>query len=421
MNVTRLNAKVAVLEKMPASLLADPVPEAVLRSFARLLQSASESEEMAEDDYLAVAICARRSLSVLRLDTHGDGGLTPVLEELSQSAEAYFRAAKSPEAGQQSALLFGALLSCPDFQDRPRAIAVVNHVVTSGEPRDVAELMQSLGGYQLPLAEESAPHLRDRLVSDEGVYEAVLTDTSDEARPGLLDWLLPLVPERVLSSASTLGLDELEVAKLVRNAFEVTQSKPPAQRSGILSEILRLLPAHMEDLAERQATEVAALLTSPEQPIQQDGLSLMSASKAKLGSTFARTCAREVVSWYVSPALGEKNQPAALAALLQLKEHLTPEERSELLGTLFDRCIRDESRADVVTRAIEAVDDLGATYDERPANFQDIRHKYQHADEAMKKVILDGLSRVRPSDGRRGTKESKEFWKWAQEPDAPSV
>ncbi|HZL04905.1 MAG TPA: hypothetical protein VFE45_05730, partial [Coriobacteriia bacterium] len=130
--------------------------------------------------------------------------------------------------------------------------------------------------------------------------------------------------------------------------------------------------------------------------------------------------ARTTAQWLVGPNLSERFQPAAIDAIVDLREHITPEEANALVGLLFGAGVREERRPAAIENALVVLRRLDVQYRDRSANFEDVRAKYEaESDESVRTALRNGLASLRPPNLRGLTRAAGTFWKWVDELAAP--
>lgn len=411
MDIQRIQAKVQVLGLLPEPILNGTVAEAALRRCMDLLNVSISSNAPSEDDE------RRRILSVVR-DVLRTVPLPPTTEglgdgtanELLQAVQNLINATPAWEVREEAVLLLIDLQRTGLQTDRNAVVNRLNESFDSAPIDAVPMLVAYLKGPALEEFPECAERLLQRASQDQALVGTITAEAAVEQRMGWLRSVFPRNPVLVLNARDAMSLSDQDWMEFAEVVIGHASSMNPVEQAALLAEVATFpQPAILADI-DAYTEGLARLLTSGDESTASKGQALLQSTVSVMDDPGrVRLLASRLHDWLQS--IGDKYQPSPLAALMLVRAQLTKEEKDALIGMLFDRSVRDESRPHVVEHALGVLGTLEVRYDAvRGPNFEALKLKFQTSgDPAMKDAILRGLERIKHG----GAKGAKDFWEWA--------
>lgn len=406
--------RIELLRTFPPAAIIDTVANRVLRAAVQVMDGSNDSETNA-DAWLSLTRSCRASLGIVRGRVSEGAIEDEVLNDFTRVVKNVLTSSQNPAAHREAIQTLIDLGDTERHPNRNELVEFIGSFISQAPIQEVRDIVDYAGGPAMPRWTECRPHLLDRCAADTALYDAVLGDAPENARFDLMSELLPRITEHVLRSIPAASLSEHDTIVVCESAGDQSRNLSGDQLVSVLAAMAPLLGIKGMDYVLRDfADGIGRLLMTGDESLASAALRLLRENPDHMAEPErARELTLTVSQWFAS--IGDKNQPPVIDALVLLQRHLSPEERDGLVATLFDQNVRDEGHPGVVRHALLALAELGVRYDDRPANFLDIKAKATGTEDGqMAKAVQEGLAALRPKP-LSGTKAAREFWKWQRD------
>ncbi len=404
--------RIELLRILPSATIIDTVASRVLRANVQVLDGSNHSETD-DEAWLSLIRSCHASLDIVGGRIGEAAVEDEVLGDFTRVVKNVLNSSQNPAAHREAIEVLIDLGNTGQHPNRSELIGFVSTYIAQGPVREVRSIVLYLGGPAMPRWTECRPHLLDRCAADVALYDGVLKDTPEEGRLSWIQEMLPRIPEHVLRSVPGAGLSEHDTVVVCESAGDLTREFVGDQLVTVLDALAPLLSIDGMDHPLRDfANGIERLLTTGQSSLSEAGLRLLRSYEQHLSDPeLAVGLVSPVARWLAG--VGDQFQPAAIEAVLLLKERLTREERDSFAGMLF-AIATDDQRSEAVELALGALATIGVSFDERPANFVHLQNR--HADcgnPAIEEAIRTGLAKLRPDPMPQNTKpEARAFWEW---------
>lgn len=405
-------ARVELLATLPAAAIIDIVASRVLRAAVQVMDGWNSNSHTDDEARLSLMQSCHASLNVVRIRVAEGAVEADVLNDFTRVVKNALNSSQDTATHREAVETLVDLGDTGHHPNRNELIGVISNFISQGQIQDVRSIVSYCGGPTMPRWTECRPHVLDRSAAEPELYDGVLSDAGAEERLGWILEMLPRITAHVLHSVPAAGLSQQDTIVVCESARGLARGLAGKQLVAVLDSMAPLLGIDGMGGPLRDFTGgVGRLLMTGDESLASDGLRLLRENPNLLRDPeLARELVLSVFQWLAS--YGDKNQPSAIDALVLHSQHLAPQERDALIAMLFDLNIRDDGRPTVVSHALFALASLGVRYDDRPANFLDIKSKATNTqDRQILDAIDEGLAAMRPNP-MAGSKSARDFWRW---------
>lgn len=252
----------------------------------------------------------------------------------------------------------------------------------------------------------------NRALADQAFRDVFFQQLSDSRKNQFMEKILNSDFDRAFEFFESLsGKDVKQIFDSFDKSWAKFDTASPAQKQRLFKFVNKHKVNNEAAIREVLANKIIACLTNADAAQQQVGLDGF--EESSLAKDLRRKIVKEAFDWIKSPEVSPKYQVSVIRAILSGYEEFNQEEKNEFTQFVFDEIARKSQKQSHLTGAFEVLRELGSKYEERQANFDDIKTRIEsEANADLKKILVEGVDSLKPT---KTNKNNEGYWTWIQQ------